>query len=86
MKLSTEQNVPNNLHLGSSLTKQQAEQIYEQGKEIVIFALLKQTQMLAEKSNLPAAIAADPSTPSSQKPVFVKPNKDDRKRGKRPGV
>jgi len=32
-----------------------------------------------------AAIAADPSTPSSQKPVFAKPDKDDKKRGKGPG-
>ena len=35
MKLSTEQNVPDNLPLGCGLTKQQAEQIYEQGKEAV---------------------------------------------------
>lgn len=85
MEVNTEQNVLGNLFLGQGLTKQQAEQIYEQGKEAVIFALLKQAQMLAEKNNLPVAIAADPSTPSSQKPVFVKPNKDDKKRGKRPG-
>jgi transposase len=87
MKVSTEQNVPDNLPLGSSLTKQQAEQIYEQGKEAVVFALLQLAKMAAEQkpNNLMAAIAADPSTPSSQKPVFVKPNKDDKKRGKRPG-
>ena len=85
MKAGTEQNVANNLFLGQGLTKQQAEQIYEQGKEAVVFALLKQAQMLAEKSNLPVVIAADPSTPSSQKPVFVKPNKDDKRRNKRPG-
>ncbi len=85
MKVSTEQNVPNNLSLGPGMTEQQAKQIYEQGEEVVIFALLKQAQMLAEKNNLPVAIAADPSTPSAQKPVFAKPNKDDRKRGKRPG-
>jgi len=87
MKVSTEQNVHGNLPLGSSLTKQQAEQIYEQGKEAVVFALLQFAKMAAEQkpNNLMAAIAADPSTPSSQKPVFVKPNKDDKKRGKRPG-
>jgi len=73
------------LPLGPRLTKQQAEQIYGQGKEAVVFALLKQAQMLAEKSNLPAAIASDPSTPSAQKPVFVKPNKNDKKRSKKPG-
>jgi len=85
MKVSTEQNLLVGIDLAVGLTEQQAEQIYEQGKEAVIFALLQQAQMLAEKSNLPVAIAADPSTPSSQKPVFAKPNKDDRKRGKIPG-
>lgn len=87
MKLSTEQKVADNLSLGPRLTKQQAEQIYEQGKEAVVFALLQLAKMAAEQkpTNLTAAIAADPSTPSSQKPVFAKPNKDDRKRGKKPG-
>ena len=41
--------------------------------------------MLAEKNNLPVAIASDPSTPSAQKPVFVKPNKNDKKRSKKQG-
>ena len=85
MKANAEQNVHNNLPLGPGLTKQQAEQIYEQGKEAVVFALLRQAQMLAEKNNLPVAIASDPSTPSAQKPVFVKPNKHDKKRSKKPG-
>ena len=71
--------------LGPGLTKEQAELIYEQGKEAVVFALLKQAQMLAGKNNLPAAIAADPSTPSAQTPVFAKDNKAAGKRGKRPG-
>ena len=87
MKLSTEQNVATNLPLGCGLTKQQAEQIYEQGKEAVVFALLQLAKMAAEQkpNNLIAAITADPSTPSSQKPVFAKPNADDRKRCKKPG-
>ena len=87
MKPSTEQNVPDKLSLGCGLTKQQAEQIYEQGKEAAVFALLQLAKMAAEQkaNNLMAAIAGDPSTPSSQEPVFVKPNKDDKKRGKRPG-
>jgi len=50
-----------------------------------VFVLLKQAQMLAEKNNLPAAVAADPSTPSAQKPVFTKDNTDAGKRSKRPG-
>ena len=86
MNLNTEQNVVGNLPLGCGLTKQQAEQIYEQGKEAVVFALLQLAKMAAEQSptNLAKAIADDPSTPSSQKPVFVKPN-EDRKRRKEPG-
>jgi len=67
MKLSAEQNILAGIDLVAGLTKQQAEQIYDQGKEAVVFALLKQVQMLAEKNNLPAVIAADPSTPSVQK-------------------
>ena len=87
MNLSTEQNVLGNLPLSCGLTKQQAEQIYEQGKEAVVFALLQLAKMAAEQSpaNLAKAIADNPSAPSSQKPVFVKPNKDDKKRSKRPG-
>jgi len=87
MKRSTEQPVPDNLSLGPGLTKQQAEQIYERGKEAVIFALLQLAKMAAEQrpANLPAAIAADPSTPSAQKPVFTKDNNNGHKRGKQPG-
>jgi len=85
MKGNAEQNVAGNLPLGPRLTKQQAKAIYQLGEEAVIFALLKQAQMLAEKNNLPAAIASDPSTPSAQKPVFAKPNKKDKKRNKKPG-
>ena len=85
MKANTEQDVSGNLPCGPGLTKQQAEQIYEQGKEAVVFALLQQSQMLAQRQNLPAAIAADPSTPSAQKPVFAKDNKDGRRCGKKPG-
>ena len=85
MKVRTEQNTHGNLSFDSGLTRQQAEQIYEQGKEAVVFALLQQAQMLAQRNNLPAAIAADPSTPSAQKPVFAKDNKSARKRRKKSG-
>jgi transposase len=85
MKARTEQNVLDDLSFGPALTRQQAEQIYEQGKEAVIFALLQQLQMLAQRNNLPAAIAADPSTPSAQKPVFAKDNKAGKRRCKKPG-
>jgi len=82
MKQRTAQNRIGDLPLGAGLTQRQAEAIYAQGKEAVVFALLKQSQMLAAKHHLPAAVAADPSTPSAQKPVFTK---DTSKRGKRPG-
>ncbi len=86
MKASTEQNVPDNLSLGPGLTKQQAKAIFQLGEEAVIFALLQLAKMAAEQkpNNLIAAIADDPSTPSSQKPVFAKPN-EDKKRRKAPG-
>ncbi|MCF7955400.1 MAG: hypothetical protein K9M75_06330 [Phycisphaerae bacterium] len=85
MKVRTEQYIPGDLSFGPALTRQQAKAIYEQGEEAVIFALLQQSKMLAERNNLPAAIAADPSTPSAQKPVFAKENKSDRRRNKKPG-
>lgn len=85
MKRNTKQCVPDGLPLGPGLTQQQAEAIYEQGKEAVVFALLRQAQMLAAQQNLPAAIAADPSTPSAQRPVFTKANKETGKRRKRAG-
>jgi transposase len=82
MKVKAEHNTVVDMAIGPGLTQTQAERIYEQGKEAVVFALLKQSQMLAEKNNLPAAIASDPSTPSGQKPAFVKPNSN---RHKKPG-
>jgi len=96
---NTKQNILDDIDLAAGLTKQQAEQIYalgnkqqaEQiyalGKEAVVFALLQLAQRAVGQKpiNLPAAIAADPSTPSAQKPVFVKPNKNDKKRSKKPG-
>ena len=58
-----------NIDLTAGLTKQQAEQIYALGREAVVFALLQLAQRSAEQKpiNLPAAIAADPSTSSAQK-------------------
>lgn len=80
MVLQTNSNVLADIDLTAGLTQRQAEQIYALGKEAVIYALLKQAQMLAAKTNLPAAIAADPSTPSAQKPAFVKPIRQSRRR------
>ena len=74
------------LSLEQELTAEQAELIYEQGKEAVVFVLLKLSQLAAAKTPgaLVAGSPADPSCPSGQKPVFVKPNKND-KRNKKPG-
>ena len=85
MKANTEQNVLKNIAVGPGLTKEQAKAIYHLGEEAVIFALLQQAQMLAKHNNLQLAIGSDPSTPSAQKPVFVRPNKNDKKRSKKPG-
>lgn len=87
MKRHTEQLVPAGLSLGPGLTEQQARVIYQQGEEAVVFALLQLAKLAAEQrpTNLPGAMAADPSTPSAQKPVFMKDNKDTGKRRKRPG-
>jgi transposase len=73
------------LSLGPDLTQEQAEAIFALGREAVVFALLRQAQMLGQTSNLPAALAGDPSTPSSQKAAFVKPNGSASKRRRTPG-
>ena len=70
-----------------NLNKEQAEYIYEQGKEAVIFALLQLAQLTGgpKKKNLQCDIAEHPSTPSAQKPVFAKENLADKKQAKKPG-
>ena len=87
MELNTEQNIVAQIDFSAGLTPQQAEWIYQQGKETVVFALLALSKLAAEQkqTNLPAAIAADPSMPSAQKPVFTKPNVSKKKRRKKPG-
>ena len=86
MSIKAGQNILAGIDFATGLTEQQAEQIYEQGKEAVIFALLQFAKIAAEPklNNLPVAIAADPSTPSAQKPVFAKPSSKST-RHKRPG-
>jgi len=87
MKQYTEQFVPDGVLLSPALTEQQARVIYQQGEEAVVFALLHLAKMAADPrpTNLAAVIAADPSTPSAQKPVFAKDNQSTNKRSKRPG-
>lgn len=66
-----------------NLTKKQAEEIYEQGKEAVIWALLKLSVMSQEKDKP----TLDRSTPSSQIAPYEKPTSKKRKhkRGRKKG-
>ena len=68
--------------LGPSLTAEQAERIYKQGREAVVFALLELAKMLAEQS---ATVSrnASPTTPSGMKPPYEKPPVKSRR--KQPG-
>jgi transposase len=61
------------------LTQAQAEALYALGKEVVIFALLQLSLMVARGA------ANHPSTPSGQKPVYAKPNTSTSGGKKRPG-
>ena len=66
--------------LGPALTEQQAREIFRQGEEAVVFALLTLAQMRAVASSNPDFT---PTTPSAMIPPFLKPKADGRR--KRPG-
>ena len=67
------------------LTEEQAEAIFEQGREAVVFALLEQSKQLAEQRTKAAAESHEtPATPSGMKPPYSKPPGKSRKR--RPGA
>jgi len=69
--------------LGAGLTEQQAREIFRQGEEAVVFALLTQAKMLGASG--PAANAGPPpSTPSGMVAVYAKPAAKPKRRG-RPG-
>ena len=76
--------VTEDIPLGAALTEEQARQIFSQGEDAVIFALLTLAKQLADEK---AASAADshqtPSTPSGMKPPYTKPSPKGRK--KKPG-
>jgi transposase len=76
--------------LGWDLTEAQAREIYRQGEEAVVFAVLQQTQLLAaaqkREAATPQAVSphtVSPSTPSGMQPVYTKPPTPTRR--KRPG-
>ena len=72
--------------LGPQLTAEQAELIFQQGQEAVVFALLTLAKQLAEKQTAPPA-GTDPSAPSGQIPPYAKPAAKGRAKpkGARPG-
>ncbi len=69
--------------LGPGLTAEEAERIYSQGKEAVIFALLELSRKLSKQTT-----EVSPSTPSGMVPVYKKPAAPESKPGrtKRPGA
>jgi len=68
--------------LGPALTEQQAREIYRQGEEAVVFALLALAENLAEPHASSTPVVT-PTTPSAMIPTFLKPKADGRR--KRPG-
>ena len=64
--------------LGPSLTEEQAKEIFRQGEEAVIFALLT-----LAKQSAPSTPSISPSTPSAMVPPYQKPTTPSR--SKRPG-
>jgi transposase len=67
--------------LGPSLTAEEAQLIYEQGPEAVVFALLQMAKMLAEQQR---KSGDTPSTPSGMKPIYEKATTP--RRRKKPGA
>ena len=76
--------VTEDIPLGATLTEEQARQIFSQGEEAVVFALLELAKRLAEQKAASAAGSHEtPSTPSGMKPPYTKPPPKGRK--KKPG-
>lgn len=76
------------ISLGATLTEEQAREIFAQGEEAVVFALLELAKMLAERNAAQAATShAAPATPSGMKPPYSKPSaRGSRKKpGRKPG-
>jgi len=73
--------------LGASLTEAQAREIFRQGEEAAVWALLQLSRMLAEAQGRGTAPthtpSVSPSTPSGMRPIYTKPPAP--RRRKRPG-
>jgi transposase len=78
----TDQTLATPVPLGPALTEQQAREIYRQGEEAVVFALLTLAQRAAEPNPSPTP-AVTPTTPSAMIPPYLKPKPPGRR--KRPG-
>ena len=78
--MMTDQALATTVPLGPALTEQQAREIYRQGEEAVVFALLTLAQMRADASSEPVVTL---TTPSAMIPPFLKPKTNGRR--KRPG-
>jgi transposase len=61
--------------LGLDLTESQAREIYRQGEEAVVFALLHQAKLLADAQTRgsPSTNVVSPGTPSGMRPIYSKP-------------
>jgi len=75
----------NGIRLGLELTEEQAKAIFTLGEQAVVFALLAQAKILADRNGdqSPQSRRDDPSCPSGQKAPYEKPEKKGRK--KKPG-
>jgi hypothetical protein len=78
----TDQTATLEVSLGPALTEQRAREIFRQGEEAVVFALLTLAQKLADPQPSPPAVVT-PTTPSAMIPPYLKPKAD--RRHKRPG-
>ena len=78
------ENLPDVLRQGG-LTEEQAEAIFAQGREVVVFALLELSKQLADERTKAAGESHQtPATPSGMKPTYTKLPGKSRKR--RPGA
>jgi transposase len=77
------------ISVGPTLSEEQARAIFAQGEEAVVFALLAQAKMLADRQAQLAGVSHEtPATPSGMKPPFAKPTAPKRGRkkpGRKPG-
>jgi transposase len=74
--------LPGAAALGPNLTAGEAEAIYAQGKEAVVFAMLELAAQLRRSLGACASVSS-PATPSGMKPIHQKP--DTPRRRKKPG-